>query len=718
MMNKAAESEIVKKQLADSNLDVFSGITFDDEEDDDELNFEDMITIDEDKLAEAFVVNADFGSLNMDEDAMTGIIMSSSQAVVESIDEVTQSMVKAVTQADAAFAKGIIDGYKKIATITVNDSTAPETNPDVSAVTAILEGQLDDVRSKAKEAAKPEVEKGVKGMIAMVRARLESASTVEEAEAVIDMLGLDEEAAAQLKSTIVEVPAGDSGSDDGSGSGSGDGSGSDSGSGDGSDEGSGSGDGSGSDSGSGSDEGGSSSGSDEGDGSGDGGSTVDVTATIAAIEAMEDTLIDAGVEAAADQAAEPMQNMIDKLENASNKAEADAVIDEMGLDDTQAAMLKSQIKKQFEDGGETSSEKYITLAFLDAYKENAISDENIGKMTGQIEQISLNPDNTKKIVEEAFDNYYGSLTPDANGLVPVKNLPPTDDAVNEALANNSSALFEEGYNLAKEYMALLVAKGTGEALAEAMAPLSDLFSGGDDILTVDTDKFAEAFQFNKDEDELSRIMEAMITGEDTSYKENLLKLGYQDKDDPTGISFYFNDFESKNAFTDFLENYNDKAAEEQKLQYTDITGILMGSVETIVNAVTYVLIAFVSISLIVSSIMIGIITYISVLERTKEIGILRAIGASKRNISSIFNAETCIIGLLSGIIGVVVTRLLLFPINDVIHKVTEIDDITAVLEPRAAVALVIIATVLTMIGGLIPSQSASKKDPVIALRTE
>ena len=747
VMSKAAESEIVKKQLADSNLDVFSGKTFDDEEDDDELNFEDMITIDEDKLAEAFVVNADFGDMSLDEDAMTGIIMSSSQAVVDSIDEVTQSMVSAVTQADAAFAKGIIDGYKKIATITVNNSTAPETNPDVSAVTEILNGQLEDIKEKAREAAKPEVEKGVKGMIAMVKARLASASTVEEAEAVIDMLHLDEETSAQLKSTIVEVPAEDSGPDDGDsgeegGSGSGDdggsgdgGSGSDDGgsgdSGSGSDDGgsgdsgSGSDDGGSDDSGSGSDDGGSGdsgSGSDDGgsddSGSGGSGSTVDVTATIAAVEAMEDTLIDAGVEAAADQAAEPMQNMIDKLENASNKAEADAVIDEMGLDDTQAAMLKSQIKKQFEDGGETSSEKYITLAFLDAYKENAISDENIGKMTGQIEQISLNPDNTNKIVEEAFDNYYGSLTPDSNGLVPVKDLPSTDKAINDALKNNSSALFEEGYNLAKEYMALLVAKGTGEALAEAMAPLSDLFSGGDDILTVDTDKFAEAFQFNKDEDELSRIMEAMITGEDTSYKGNLLKLGYQDKDDPTGISFYFNDFESKNAFTDFLENYNDKAAEEQKLQYTDITGILMGSVETIVNAVTYVLIAFVSISLIVSSIMIGIITYISVLERTKEIGILRAIGASKRNISSIFNAETCIIGLLSGIIGVAVTRLLLFPINNVIHKVTEIDDITAVLEPRAAVALVIIATVLTMIGGLIPSQSASKKDPVIALRTE
>ena len=213
-------------------------------------------------------------------------------------------------------------------------------------------------------------------------------------------------------------------------------------------------------------------------------------------------------------------------------------------------------------------------------------------------------------------------------------------------------------------------------------------------------------------------MEAMITGEDTSYKGNLLKLGYQDKEDPTGISFYFNDFESKNRFTDFLTFYNDNAEEEQKLQYTDITGILMGSVETIVNAVTYVLISFVSISLIVSSIMIGIITYISVLERTKEIGILRAIGASKRNISSIFNAETCIIGLLSGIIGVVVTRLLLFPINHVIHKVTEIDDITAVLGLPAALVLIAIATLLTMIGGLIPSRSASKKDPVIALRTE
>ena len=397
-------------------------------------------------------------------------------------------------------------------------------------------------------------------------------------------------------------------------------------------------------------------------------------------------------------------------------------MDTSGMDGENAGLiksaLKSQIVRQYEEGGETTEKKYITLDYLDMYKENAISEDKVAQMLGSIEQIKLDPALTARILGESFDNYYSSLSPNENNLVPVDDLPSADEAIQKAMKDNSSALFEEGYNLAKEYMALLVAKGTGEALAEALAPLSNMFSGDGDFMTFDTDKFAEAFKFNKDEDELNRIMETMMNGKDTSYKGNLLKLGYQREDDPTSISFYFDDFESKNRFTDFLTRYNDNAEEAKKLQYTDITGILMGSVETIVNAVTYVLIAFVSISLVVSSIMIGIITYISVLERTKEIGILRAIGASKRNISSIFNAETCIIGLLSGIIGVIVTRLLLFPINDIIHKVTEIDDITAVLEPQAAVALVIIATVLTMIGGLIPSRSASKKDPVIALRTE
>ena len=158
--------------------------------------------------------------------------------------------------------------------------------------------------------------------------------------------------------------------------------------------------------------------------------------------------------------------------------------------------------------------------------------------------------------------------------------------------------------------------------------------------------------------------------------------------------------------------------EEKVIKYTDITGILMSSVKVIVDSVSYVLIAFVSISLIVSSIMIGIITYISVLERTKEIGVLRAIGASKKNISSIFNAETFIVGLFAGILGIVVTLILLVPINKLIHTLTGNLGITAVLPTTGAVVLVILSVVLTLIGGLIPSKQAAKKDPVLALRSE
>lgn len=181
------------------------------------------------------------------------------------------------------------------------------------------------------------------------------------------------------------------------------------------------------------------------------------------------------------------------------------------------------------------------------------------------------------------------------------------------------------------------------------------------------------------------------------------------------------DFDSKEAFVEFLDEYNGKMEsfdEEKVISYTDITGILMSSVSTIVDSVTYVLIAFVSISLVVSSIMIGIITYISVLERTKEIGVLRAIGASKKNISSIFNAETFIVGLCSGLLGVGVTLALVPPINYVIHSVTNNYDINAVLPAEGAVTLVVLSIILTLISGLIPSKQAAKKDPVLALRSE
>ena len=162
----------------------------------------------------------------------------------------------------------------------------------------------------------------------------------------------------------------------------------------------------------------------------------------------------------------------------------------------------------------------------------------------------------------------------------------------------------------------------------------------------------------------------------------------------------------------------EKENSDKVIQWTDLTGILMSSVKTIVDSVTYVLIAFVSISLVVSSVMIGIITYISVFERTKEIGVLRAIGASKKNISSIFNAETFIVGLCAGLMGVGVTCLLIPPINHLIHSVTGNGDVNAVLPIAAAVILVTLSIILTLIGGLIPSRQAAKKDPVLALRSE
>ena len=203
-----------------------------------------------------------------------------------------------------------------------------------------------------------------------------------------------------------------------------------------------------------------------------------------------------------------------------------------------------------------------------------------------------------------------------------------------------------------------------------------------------------------------------------SYDDNMTAFGYVSPDAPAGINIYVDSFEDKEAITDCVDDYNKTVAEEDQISYTDYVGLLMSSVTTIVNVISYVLIAFVAVSLVVSSIMIGIITYISVLERTKEIGILRAIGASKRNISQVFNAETFIVGLCSGLIGIGITLLLLIPGNAIIHSLTGSADINAVLPIGSAVLLIVLSVILTLIGGFIPSKKAAKKDPVAALRAE
>lgn len=276
-------------------------------------------------------------------------------------------------------------------------------------------------------------------------------------------------------------------------------------------------------------------------------------------------------------------------------------------------------------------------------------------------------------------------------------------------------------NTVNNFATLMVAKSISTSVGKIMGPMTDTLTGlGDkfsgDIFEFDSDKFKEAFKFDMNEDELSRLMSSMIKSSSATYNNNLKNLGYQDINEPSSISFYFKDFNSKNYFMDILDNYNEEVEEEKKISYTDITGLMMSSVSTIIDSVTYVLIAFVSISLIVSSIMIAVITLISVMERTKEIGILRAMGASKKNVSSIFTAETFIIGFLSGSLGILVSYLLLIPINMVIHNINT--DITAVLDYRYAAILILISVLLTLVSGLIPSRKAAKQDPVIALRSE
>ncbi len=206
------------------------------------------------------------------------------------------------------------------------------------------------------------------------------------------------------------------------------------------------------------------------------------------------------------------------------------------------------------------------------------------------------------------------------------------------------------------------------------------------------------------------------SGSDT-LDSNLAKMGVSDLKKPSAINIYPKDFEAKESIADLIDEYNKAAEENEEITYTDYVGLMMSSVTTIINAISYILIAFVSISLIVSSIMIGIITYISVLERTKEIGILRAMGASKKDISRVFNAETLIVGFVAGALGIGVTLLLLIPINAVIKALTDIGGL-AMLPTAGAVILVVISMVLTFISGLIPSRIAAKKDPVTALRTE
>ena len=238
--------------------------------------------------------------------------------------------------------------------------------------------------------------------------------------------------------------------------------------------------------------------------------------------------------------------------------------------------------------------------------------------------------------------------------------------------------------------------------------------------TFNPDVFKQAIKMNRDGADMTELLKSMMNTEQSSYDNNMKKFGYCSFDDPSSISIYPQDFEKKQSVLDYLDHYNEKMKkidEDKVITYTDVVGTLMSSVTDIVDVISYVLIAFVGISLVVSSIMIGVITYISVLERKKEIGILRAIGASKHNISQVFNAETFIVGLLSGLMGIGITLILLIPTNIIIHNVSNQASINAMLPVSGAIILILLSIGLTLLGGLIPSRKAAKEDPVKALRT-
>lgn len=272
---------------------------------------------------------------------------------------------------------------------------------------------------------------------------------------------------------------------------------------------------------------------------------------------------------------------------------------------------------------------------------------------------------------------------------------------------------------AMEQAAGQIGAGMSDAIRQALGQMS---TNMENAFHIDEDAFMDAIQINMDQDELTELLTSMMSDEDAAYENNLRKLGYADKNKPGSISIYPRDFESKEKILNILDDYNERmeasGQEEKAITYTDMVGALMSSVTDIVNVISYVLVAFVAISLVVSSIMIGVITYISVLERKKEIGILRAIGASKRNVSQVFNAETFIIGFCAGIMGIGITLLLLVPGNQIIHSIAGKTDINAVLPAGYAAVLIVLSVFLTLLGGLIPSKKAAKSDPVTALRTE
>ncbi|MGO4946848.1 ABC transporter ATP-binding protein/permease [Blautia sp. Sow4_E7] len=370
---------------------------------------------------------------------------------------------------------------------------------------------------------------------------------------------------------------------------------------------------------------------------------------------------------------------------------ADYFLEYMQTEDAQSRLMNgfmtmvdtSEVQKQFSQAMETYMKTMMT-SFTDALTKGI--EAKFTDVMGQVEQ------QLTKGIQTAMEQMMGNISSSMQG------------AMESVMASVSSSI--------------------ASAMSQDMGSLGSMgdMSSMENALSIDPEAFAKAIQMNMNEDDLSELMMSLMSYENASYDGNLKKLGYADLNVPGGINIYPKDFECKSEIVNILDQYNadmEAAGEDEKvITYTDLVGTLMSSVTDIVNIISYVLVAFVAISLVVSSIMIGVITYISVLERKKEIGILRAIGASKHNVSQVFNAETFIIGFCAGAMGIGITLLLLIPANRIIRSLADGVNVKAALPPVAAVVLIGLSVVLTLLGGLIPSRKAAKSDPVTALRTD
>ncbi len=369
--------------------------------------------------------------------------------------------------------------------------------------------------------------------------------------------------------------------------------------------------------------------------------------------------------------------------------------------------------------GFLSSEQFKSLSTQDlvdgekvlaAFQAYLQGDENAKACLAQLDAISKD---LAEPVTRALESYV------EKDLAPylAQAMSQVMERMSEQIASTVSAQLKAGVTQVMDQ----VATQMGAAMESSMSQLSGSLANLGDAFSVDASAFANAIQFNMDAEDLSSLMTSYAQASRLTYDNNLSTLGYADLDDPISISIYPKDFEAKERVLDRIDGYNErvKAAgdEDKAISYTDYMGIIMSSVTDIVNMISLVLIAFVSISLVVSSIMIGIITYISVLERKKEIGILRAIGASKGNVASVFNAETFIEGLIAGVFAIAVVLIVSVPVNAYVLETKQVPNIMS-LPAVDALVLILISVVLTVVAGLLPARSASKKDPVEALRSE